>query len=202
MYRSGYSSKENGTYKAEVTEDVQRLLLEIRAALKIKNMKACEWAKNNGIFYAFNDEGDMLAAIKQQFCLSIDGKLISETDDEGMRRKELSKDKQERNTLYFIWAYWTEEYSDRMRKGRPMPFGFIVNKLTCEKGVFTITSSSGHKAILGTFPVIYEALTMIEMLYHTRGVSEENINTCYYRFLVEDHQNYIRQNKEENHIQK
>lgn len=54
--------------------------------------------------------------------------------------------------------------------------------------MFTITSSSGHEAVSGAFYVIEEALTMIEMLMETRGVTEEEIDRCFYSFLVEDHQ--------------
>ena len=188
-------AKEDGTYKVDVIEDMQQLLLEIRDALKEKSVEAYEWAKNNGIFYAFDDEGNMLAVVRQKFCLSIDNKLISQTDDDNIKKKESSGNKLERNALYFIWAKWKrEKHSASSWGGIPMPFGFVTKALTCEKGVFTITSSSGHKSISGTFLVMQEALTMIEMLYCTRGVTEEEINKCYYTFLVEDHQKYTGRN--------
>ena len=75
-----------------------------------------------------------------------------------------------------------------------MPFGFITKELTCKKDVFTITSSSGHEAISGTFFVMQEALAMIEMLFCSRGVTEEEIAQCFYTFLVEDHQKYRNRN--------
>lgn len=151
-------AKADGIYKVDVIEDMEGLLLEIRDALKEKNGKACEWAKKNGIFYAFDEEGNMLAVVEQ-----------------------------ERSTLYFIYAKKFAGSCD----GIPMPCGFVTKELVCKKGVFTITSSSGHKAISGTFIVMREALTMIEMLSRTRGVAEEEIDKCYYTFLVEDHQRYL-----------
>lgn len=152
-------AKADGMYKVDVIEDMEKLLLEIRDALKEKNVKACEWAKNNGIFYAFDEEGNMLAVVGQ-----------------------------ERGTLYFIYA---KEGFAGSCDGIPMPFGFVTKELVCENGVFTVASSSGHKAVSGTFLVMREALTMIEMLNRTRGVTEEEIDKCYYTFLVEDHQKYL-----------
>lgn len=180
-------AKADGIYKVDVIEDMEGLLLEIRDALKEKNGKACEWAKKNGIFYAFDEEGNMLAVVKQHFCLTIDNKLILETDDSDMKKKGFSGNKQERSTLYFIYAKKFAGSCD----GISMPCGFVTKELVCKKGVFTITSSSGHKAISGTFIVMREALTMIEMLSRTRGVAEEEIDKCYYTFLVEDHQRYL-----------
>lgn len=178
-------TKEDGTYKAEIIQDISRLLLEIRDASKEKSAEVCEWAKNNGIFYAFDDGGNMLAVVKQQFCLSADNKLISKADDNRLKK--------ERSALYFIWADWeTEEHSANSWKGLPMLFGFVPKELTCEKGVFTITPSSEHEAVSGTFLVMHEALTMVENLYRLRGVTEEEIDMCYYTFLVEDHQRYSR----------
>lgn len=185
-------AKGEGTYEVDIIEDMQRLLLEIRDALKEKDAAACEWAKNNGIFHAFDDEGNMLAVVRQQFCLSMDHKLIAETDDEDMKKKGFSGNKPERSALYFIRAKWKlEEHSASLRKGLPMPFGFVPKELICKEGVFTITPLSGHEAVSGTFPVMQEALTMIEMLYRSRGVTEEEINKCYYTFLAEDHQKYL-----------
>jgi len=163
-------------------------LSEIRDALKEKDMEACEWAKNHGLFYAFDVEGNMLAVVRQQFCMTIDGKLISETDEYDKKREGLSDYKADRSAIYFANA----KYGARW--GTPMPSGFITKELICKNGVFTITSSSGHKAVSGTFLVMQEALTMIEMLYCTRGVTEEEINKCFYGFLVEDHQKYIDRN--------
>lgn len=179
--------QEDGMYRADILETTLQLLSEIGGALKEQNAEARKWAENHEIFYAFDDENNMLAVAKRQLGLSVDGKLISETDDDGNLKKEFSGKKLERSALYFIGEKWQSE-------GIPMPLGFVTEKLICKKGVFTIMSSSGHKAISGTFLVIHEALTMIEMLYRTRGVAEEEIDKCYYTFLVEDHQNYIDKN--------
>lgn len=78
---------EDGTYAVNVIEDMQRLLLEIREASKENYVEAYEWAGKNGIFYAFDEEGNMLAVVRRQFCLSIDNKLILETSDDNMRRE-------------------------------------------------------------------------------------------------------------------
>ncbi|MDE7416318.1 MAG: hypothetical protein K2N44_08460 [Lachnospiraceae bacterium] len=63
-------TEEDGTYQVDVIEDMQRLLLEIREVSKEHNESVYEWAKNNGIFYAFDDDGNMLAVVRQKFCLS------------------------------------------------------------------------------------------------------------------------------------
>lgn len=192
-------AKEDRTYNVEVIKDTQRLLLEVRDLLKNKSAKACEWAENNGIFYALDNEGNMLAAARQQFCLSTDNKLNSDIDGNYMKEKGSSGNKSERSVLYFIWAKWNmaewdtqEDSAISRRKGIPMPLGFVIKALVCEKEVFTITSSSGHKAVSGAFFVMQEALTVIEALYCFKGVSEEEINQCYYTYLVEDHQKYLR----------
>ncbi len=167
--------QEDGSYKADVIENVRRLLLEIRSALREKNIEGCKWAKNHGIFYAFDEDGNMLAAMRRRTCLPIKGGPV-----------------QKRSTLYFIRSEWkTEKYCTNSWLEVPMPSGFVIKELNCEKGVFKITSSSGHEAVSGTFFVMMEALTMIEMLYRTRGVTEEEIDKCYYEFLVEDHQKYL-----------
>lgn len=174
---------EEGVYKGEVIENIHQLLLEISNVSKEKDVEVSEWAKKNGIFYGFDDEGNMLAVAQQQFCVSIDHKLIEETADNNTRIQ--------RSALYFIRAEWkTEEYIGT-RDGIPMPFGFVTNKLICNNNIFMIMSSSGHEIVSGTFFVIQEALTMIEMLYCSRGVTEEEINQCYNVFLVEDHQKYV-----------
>ncbi len=184
-------AQKDGMYKADLIEDVQGLLLELRSALKEKNAEACNWAKNHGIFYAFDAEGNMLAVVKQRFCLSIEGKLISETKDD-RKKQGVSGNKLERSVLYFIWAKWKiEKHCADSWKGIPMPLGFVTKELICKSNVFTIISSSGHEAVSGTFLVMHEALTMIEMLYCTRGVTEEEIEQCYYTFLVEDHRKTI-----------
>lgn len=186
-------AKEGGTYEVDVIEDMQRLLLEIREASKEKNEEVCEWAKKNEIFYALDEEGNMLAVVRQQFCLSIDQKLISETDCDNVNR--LSGDKLERSALYFIWANQKiEQHCASSWEGIPMPLGFATKEVTCKKNVFTIMASSGHAAVSGTFLVMHEALTMIEMLFRSRGATEEEIHQCYYTFLVEDHQKYISRN--------
>lgn len=184
-------AEEDGTYQVDVIEDFQRLLLELRDASKENGAQACEWAKANGIFYAFDGGGNMLAVVRQQFCVSQSGvsreyKLIAETDVDGV--------KTERASLYFIHAALkTEKYSASSWTGIPMPFGFVTKELVCREDVFTITSSFGHENVSGAFYVMQEALTMIEMLYCTRGVTEEEINQCYYTFLVQDHQKYLKQ---------
>lgn len=180
-------AQEDGLYRADILENTSQLLSEIRDALKEQNAEACKWAKNHEIFYAFDDENNMLAVAKQEFGLSVDGKLISETDDDEKLKKGFSGKKLERSALYFIGEKWQIE-------GIPMPLGFITEELICKNDIFTIMSSSGHKEISGTFLVMHEALTMIEMLYCTRGVAEEEIDKCYYTFLMEDHQNYIDKN--------
>jgi len=172
-------AQEDGTYEADLMEDIPQFLSEIRDALKEEDMEACEWAKNHRLFYAFDEEGNMLAVVRQQFCMTIDGKLISEMDEDDKKREGLSDFKLDRNAIYFVNA----EYGARW--GTPLPSGFITKELICKNGVFTIISSSGHKAVSGTFFGMQEALTMIEMLYCTRGVTEEEIDKCFYEFLGE-----------------
>lgn len=175
-------AKEDGTYEVDVIEDMERLLLEIREVSKENNEETREWAKKNDIFYALDEEGNMLAVVRQQFCLSKDQKLIAETVCDNV----------ERNALYLIWANQKiEQHCASSWEGIPMPLGFVTKEVTCKKNVFTITSSSGHTAVSGTFLVMQEALTMIEMLLCSRGVTEEEIYQCYYTFLVEDHQKYM-----------
>lgn len=181
-------AKEDGTYQVDVIEDFQRLLLELRDASKENGARACEWAKTKGIFYAFDGEGNMLAVVRQQFCVSQSGvsrehKLIAETGG--------GRTKTEREALYFIHAALKlEKYNASSWTGIPMPFGFATKELVCRENVFTITSS-GHEKVSGAFYVMQEALTMIEMLYYSRGVTEEEINQCYYTFLVQDHRKYL-----------
>lgn len=187
--------KEDGTYNVEIIRDTRRLLLEVRDLWKAKNEEACGWAENNGIFFAFDAEGNMLAVVRQQFGLSKDKKLISLTDGNYMKRKEFSEKTTERNTLYFIWAEWSMEEDnvlwEGVSEGIPMPLGFVAKELICEEDVFTIMSSSGHNAVSGAFFVIQEAFTVIRNLYRLKGVSEEEIDQAYYTYLVEDHQRYL-----------
>ncbi len=171
----------DNAYEVYVIEDQQRLLLEMREALQEQNAQACEWAEANGIFYAFDTTGNMLAVAGRQFCVSADHKLVEENDGNG--------DKTKRSALYLICSICTAD--QYYVCGLPLPYGFVTRGLTCDKDVFTITSGSGHQAITGAFYVIQEALTMIEMLYSSRGVTEEEINRCYYEFLPEDHQKYM-----------
>ncbi|MDE6052905.1 MAG: hypothetical protein K2G55_03895, partial [Lachnospiraceae bacterium] len=163
--------EEDGTYQVDVIKDVQRLLLEIREVSKEQDESVYEWAKDNGIFYAFDEEGNMLAAVQQEFCLSTDNKLVSATENCEMKR--FSGNKLQGSALYFIRAdREIGKHCASSWEGIPMPFGFITKELTCKKNVFTITSSSGHEAVSGTFFVMQEALTMIEMLFCSGGVTE------------------------------
>jgi len=187
-------AQEDGTYKVDLRENLLQFLLEIRDPLREKDIKACEWAKKYGFFYAFDEEGNMLAVVRQQFCVSIDGKLLSETDIYDIQREELLKNQSERSALYFINIKYGVELGTPMPWGAPMPSGFVVKELICKNGVFMITSSSGHKAVSGTFPVIQKILTKIQWLYYTRGATEEEINECYYTFFVHGHQNDIAEN--------
>lgn len=187
----------DGTYRAEIIEDTQQLLLEIRDALKRKKEETLTWAEKNRIFCALDDADNMLATVRQVFCLSADGRLVLEAEEDGAEGKGSLENGAKRNALYFIrGGCKTEKHSASSWKGLPMPLGFVPEKLICENGVFTVAASGGHRALEGTFFVMQETLTLLEMLYRTRGVTEEEIRQCYDTFLAEDHKRYMERNRE------
>ena len=139
--------------------EIMKQLLEKREELQSGNPDICKWAKEQGLSYAFSEEGYLLAACRKEVCLTQDGNAIWPFLRDGTPRENLSEKKQERMVLIFTGpktAFQTEV---------PLPCGFSVKEIICQDHVFTIRSDSGQGDLAGTFPVMREALTLAESLY-------------------------------------
>jgi len=178
-------------------ENKIRLLLKKREALKANDREACEWAREEGIVYAFDNEGNLLAAGREEFSLTIDGKMILDFLCAPYEREELeeklSGEKREREVLYFVGEKISlEKYDKNPRSSAvlPLPADFGAKEIVCEENVFTVLSGAGRQPVTGSFEVMQGAMTMVRT-YIYKGVTEDMIQRCCYQFLVEDHQNYM-----------
>ncbi|MCI8625956.1 MAG: hypothetical protein HFI40_06695 [Lachnospiraceae bacterium] len=170
-------------------------LLKSKEGLHSLHPSAIEWADKEGVLYAFNTAGDLLAVRNKQIFFTKDGDLSSETYWDGRKKSFLSEQSEKRAALTFIPDSLTfEKYKDRpyLFKGEfPLPGDFIPKAIDCQEDVFSILSQSEANALSGTFSVFQISLSMVESLYFNQGVSEETLCQCYYEFLPKDHQNFL-----------
>ena len=179
---------EEGTNRRmEVLEE----LFEKREALLKGEQEEVRWAKEKGIFYAFNGEERMLAVRKKSLFQTKAGKAIWPEDSDGVRREELSEDRQERTVLNFIGL--GKPSGAGFKAEVPMPYGFMVKEITCQNDIFTIWPEAGKEPVSGTYNVMREALMLVESMYYSAdGVGGDVIDKCFYEYLAEDHQNYLK----------
>lgn len=171
--------------------EIREALFEKREALLKDEQEEVQWAKEQGIFYAFNREGRMLTVRKKSLFQTKAGKVIWPEDSDGVRRENLSEDRQERIVLNFIGS--GAPSGAGFKAEVPMPSGFTVKEITCQDDIFTIWPEAGQEPVSGTYNVMREALTLVESMYSSAdGVGEDVIDRCFYDFLAEDHQNYLK----------
>lgn len=182
--------------------DIMRELLSRKQLIQAEDEGTMAWIKNNKIFCAFNQSGDMLASGQEYTYLSKEGKLLSNTTSDGRMKLNIPEEKKLIEVLYFIPSDLDlQKYDSQkflLKKGIPLPLDFQVKEIQCRDDIFTIFPKSQHQEITGAFSIMRTAVGMVEALYLNNGVTEYIINQCYYYYLEEDHKNYLEDQKKIN----
>lgn len=177
--------------------DIMKRLLEKRDELRNGNPEICKWAKEQKIYYAFDEESYILIAYKKEVCLTQDGNMVWPVLRDGTPRENLSEKKQERTVLHLIGKKKAESASVSKLEV-PLPYGFSITEIVCQNHVFTIRSDSEQGDLVGTFMAMQEALTLAESLYCSgMGLDEATLLRCCYEYLAEDHQRYMKKAEQE-----